>query len=86
MDKIKLIICDDQQIVREGLQTILKTAPNMDILGLAEDGRDAIQKIAKLKPGILVVFGRSVKKTLVLYILLRHNQVTNILISYQNTN
>ena len=42
---ISVIICDDQEIVREGLKTILETDPDIDVMATAEDGEDLIRRI-----------------------------------------
>ncbi len=43
---IKIIICDDQDIVREGLQTILDTEKTIEVLNTATDGQDLLDKLA----------------------------------------
>ncbi len=35
---MKVIICDDQAIVRDGLEMLLKLEPDIDVVGIAEDG------------------------------------------------
>ena len=35
---IRVLICDDQEVVREGLRTILSTAQGIHVVGAAEDG------------------------------------------------
>ena len=44
-DLIKVIICDDQDIVREGLKTILEADEEIKIIATAEDGEDLFRKI-----------------------------------------
>ncbi len=42
---IRICICDDQDIVREGLQTILDTARNIEVAFTASDGQDLIDRL-----------------------------------------
>ncbi len=44
-DQIKVIICDDQDIVREGLKTILEADEEIHVITTAEDGEDLFRKI-----------------------------------------
>lgn len=44
-DPIKIIICDDQDIVREGLKTILEADSDIRVIATAEDGEDLFRKI-----------------------------------------
>ena len=39
---IKVMIVDDQPLVREGLGTLLGLRPEIDVVGMAEDGTDAL--------------------------------------------
>ena len=36
---IRVLICDDQAIARHGLQMILSSAPDLEVVGQAEDGQ-----------------------------------------------
>ena len=45
LDQIKVIICDDQDIVREGLKTILEADEEIHVITTAEDGEDLFRKI-----------------------------------------
>ena len=42
---IRIIICDDQEIVREGLKTILETDPEVEVISTAVDGEDLMRKV-----------------------------------------
>ncbi len=44
-DPINIIICDDQDIVREGLKTILEADNDIRVIATAEDGEDLFRKI-----------------------------------------
>ena len=41
---IRVLICDDQDMVREGLRPILSTVPEIEVKGLASDGAEAVEK------------------------------------------
>src|SRR5262249_45143731 len=52
---VRVLICDDQQVVREGLRAILGTAPAVDVVGLAQDGAEALGLIPTARPdGVLM--------------------------------
>jgi DNA-binding NarL/FixJ family response regulator len=53
--KIKLMITDDQRLMREGLKTITELEPDMTVVALAENGKDALNKIAEAKPDIVLM-------------------------------
>ena len=52
---IRVIICDDQEIVRQGLKTILDTDEEIDVTATAEDGEDLLLKIDEIGPPDLVL-------------------------------
>jgi two-component system, NarL family, response regulator NreC len=55
MNKIRVLIADDHAIVREGLTKLLNTQDDIEIVGEAYDGLDAIEKVKQLKPDVLVL-------------------------------
>lgn len=52
---ITVVIAEDQQIVREGLLALLATESDLQVVGEAQDGIDAITIVEKLKPDILLL-------------------------------
>jgi two-component system, NarL family, response regulator LiaR len=52
---IRVLICDDQDVVREGLHTILKTAAGIEVVGLAEDGARAVELFERHKPDLVLM-------------------------------
>jgi len=52
---IKILICDDQAIVRDGLAMLLKLEPDIEVIGIAEDGAAAIELTAKEKPDLILM-------------------------------
>jgi DNA-binding NarL/FixJ family response regulator len=55
MEKIKVLIVDDNEVVREGLKSILKPQVDIDVIGEAVDGLDAVTKAEKLNPDVILM-------------------------------
>ncbi|MBU5675622.1 response regulator transcription factor [Alkaliphilus sp. MSJ-5] len=55
MNDIKVLIVDDHSLVRQGLKQIVELEPDIKVIGLAGDGEDAILKVQKLKPDIILL-------------------------------
>ena len=54
-DKITVIVIDDHSIVREGLRTYLSTEPDIEVVGEASNGRQAVQLAAEVVPDVALV-------------------------------
>lgn len=54
-DKIKIVIADDQRLMREGLKTILDLEEDMEVLGTAANGREALELCRRLKPDVVLM-------------------------------
>lgn len=52
---IKLLICEDQTLMRQGLVTILGLEPGISVVGEAVNGQDACEKIATLQPDVVLM-------------------------------
>jgi len=52
---IDLIICDDQEVVCQGLKAILGTAENLRVVGIANNGLEALDLIKKHKPDVVLM-------------------------------
>jgi DNA-binding NarL/FixJ family response regulator len=52
---IKVLICDDQEIVRKGLNIILTHAEEIEVVGLAENGQEACKMAAELNPDVILM-------------------------------
>ena len=52
---IKVVIADDSQILRQGLKAILEQDDEIEVAGLAADGREAWQLCRKLKPDVVLM-------------------------------
>ena len=55
MAKTRVLIADDHSVVRMGLASLLGTAKNMEVVGEAVDGIDAVRKALKLRPDVVVM-------------------------------
>jgi DNA-binding NarL/FixJ family response regulator len=52
---VRVLICDDQAIVREGLRTILGTVSEIEIVGVAGDGVEALELVARTRPNVVLM-------------------------------
>ncbi|MFE9875434.1 response regulator [Streptomyces sp. NPDC005784] len=52
---IRVLIADDQQMVRQGFTVLLNTHPGIEVVGQAVDGLDAILKVAELAPDVVLM-------------------------------
>ena len=55
MKKITVVLADDHMLVRQGLKALLKAEPDMEVIGEAENGKEAVQMVKKLSPEIVVM-------------------------------
>ena len=55
MSKIKVMIADDHALVREGISAILGRYDNITVVGEASNGKEAIDKVDKLKPDVILM-------------------------------
>jgi DNA-binding NarL/FixJ family response regulator len=55
MRKIKVLLADDHVVVRQGLRALLVAEDDIDIVGEADNGRQAVQLVKKLTPDVAVV-------------------------------
>lgn len=53
--KIKIILADDHSIIREGLRPLLEKEPDMEVVGEAENGRQALALAQTLKPDVAIM-------------------------------
>ena len=52
---IKILIADDHQIVRQGLRLLIEEEPGMEVVGEAENGRDAVQLAQEKRPHVVIM-------------------------------
>jgi DNA-binding NarL/FixJ family response regulator len=53
--KIRVLIVDDHAMVRQGLRAVLQSYPNLDVVGEAGNGEEAVSSVVKLQPTIVVM-------------------------------
>lgn len=54
-DRIRVLLVDDHQIVREGLRMLLADEPEIEVVGEAEDGTEALPKAERLQPDVILL-------------------------------
>jgi DNA-binding NarL/FixJ family response regulator len=52
---VRILIADDHEVVRAGLQHILEAQPQWEVVAAACDGREAVQKAAETNPDVAVI-------------------------------
>jgi len=51
---IRIIIVDDHGIIRQGLCSLLESQPDIEVIGQAEDGHNAIELVREMQPDIVI--------------------------------
>ncbi len=52
---IRIMIVDDQSLIRDGLAMILNLRPELEVVGTASDGDEVVQKVKQLQPEIILM-------------------------------
>ena len=52
---MRVVVADDQTVVREGLVTLLETMPGIEVLGSAPDGEEAVRLVEQLTPDVVLM-------------------------------
>jgi two-component system response regulator NreC len=55
MNKVRVLIVDDHAIVRDGVRMILEAQPDIEVVGEASDGREALEAARQLSPGVVLM-------------------------------
>jgi NarL family two-component system response regulator LiaR len=54
-DPIRVFIADDHAIVRKGIAAVLEIVPDIDVVGEAENGREAVAQVEALRPDVILM-------------------------------
>jgi DNA-binding NarL/FixJ family response regulator len=52
---IRLLLCDDQRLMREGMRTLLSLEPDLEVVGEAGDGESGLAEALRLKPDVVLM-------------------------------
>src|SRR5512144_2354383 len=55
IQKIEVLLVDDHPVVRKGLCSCLAKRPNLNIVGEASNGKEAIRKVRELSPDVVLM-------------------------------
>ena len=62
-DPIRILIADDHAVVRHGLRALIATEPDLELVGEAADGVEAVDLTAKLRPDVILMDMAMPRKT-----------------------
>jgi DNA-binding NarL/FixJ family response regulator len=52
---VRVLVADDQQLIREGIASLLGIQPGIDVVGTARDGREAVEQALVLQPDVVLM-------------------------------
>ena len=55
MNKIKILLADDQSLIRDGLKTVLELEKDLEVTGTARNGNEAVRMTEIMKPDVLLL-------------------------------
>ena len=55
MEKIKVLLAEDHVVVREGTRELIQHEPDMEVVGEAGDGEEAVELTTKLRPDVVIM-------------------------------
>jgi DNA-binding NarL/FixJ family response regulator len=55
MDKIRVLLADDHTLIRSGIATLLQSSKDIQVVGEAADGEEAVRKTGDLLPAVVVI-------------------------------
>src|SRR5437870_5609584 len=55
VERIRVLIADDHRVVREGLAAIMRESGDLEVLGEARDGQEAVEKARELQPDVILM-------------------------------
>lgn len=53
--KIKVLLCDDQAILADGVKSVLSSCPDLEVVGIASDGLKAIEFVESARPDVVLM-------------------------------
>jgi len=55
MEKLRILVADDHEIVRQGVKNLIESEPDWELCGEATTGRDAVKLVETLEPDIAII-------------------------------
>src|SRR5947207_6651793 len=55
MAKIRVLLTDDHTLFRQGIRTLISAEPDMEVVGEASNGTDAVTKAAEVRPDVVLM-------------------------------
>lgn len=55
MTKLRVFLTDDHSVLRQGLKLLVNAQPDMEVIGEASDGEEAVRMIPPLKPDVVIM-------------------------------
>ena len=52
---MKVLICDDQALIRDSLELLLKLEKDLEVIGQAQDGAEAVEQVARHQPDLVLM-------------------------------
>jgi DNA-binding NarL/FixJ family response regulator len=53
--QVRVLVADDQQLIREGIASLLSIQPGIDVVGTARDGPEAVERALALQPDVILM-------------------------------
>jgi two-component system response regulator NreC len=55
LKKIRVVVCDDHALFREGVKALLNSQPDIEVVGEAADGQEAVEVAVRLSPDVVLM-------------------------------
>ena len=55
MAKIRILLADDHTLFRQGIRQLIASEPDMEVVGEAANGGDAVEKASELRPDLVLM-------------------------------
>lgn len=53
--KVRILLADDHELMRDGLRSVLEREPDLEVVGEAGSGREAVERVRELKPNLVLM-------------------------------